>query len=320
MAWLLCSGTLNNLTVDGFVASSPANTGNSSIRLFTGGARHIWHNVDATVTGNSACLNYQASTLGTMQLYVVNSTFRSTSNIALLVVGGTSGNNLDSVTFSDVTAIGGNGGGRVDAYADNVTISGGYFRSNGSSPGLMVQSDGVAGVVNNILITNSPIVESTGGHGGLLGIDATNAVIDSGTFDGADHSLVVKANGFHIHHTTCQSASQTAMLFKGARNGTAEYNRLYNSQTGAFCADFRDNDAVDSDAVVFTNNLLSAINGAIALQVVSSGVGNGLVEGSNYVPNNQTANILGNSVSGIENWADAWSGYATAGNGLELTL
>ena len=147
------------------------------------------------------------------------------------------------------------------------------------------------------MITGNPIVSSTSGHGGLIGIDAESVVVDSGVFDGSDHSLVIKADGFTVTNVICRSGSITSMLVKGGRNGTVKWCFLENTQSGAHCLSLREDGATLTDTVTVTENTFDAQGSAKCLEVIAAGIGNGVVEKLNKITNNQSADILGNAVT-----------------------
>lgn len=316
-AFARLTGTATDVTFNNVTASGNGYNSNAAFRFDEAAGAWNFYNCDLATTANAIAVWFQ-STAQKPAIKVWDSTVQSSGDDAFVIAGGTSGNNISEVYSKNLTASG-DGGFLVEAYVDKVTVDGGSFTGVANSA-LAISNDGSTGIVNNILVTHGPVIRSSG-HGLLLGLFAENAVVDSGSYDGGDHSIVVKANGFSISGVTAESGSGSALLCKGARDGVITRNHLNNSQAGAFCLDCREQDATVSDNLRIQQNTLNATGSAKAMNFVSAGIGNAITENGNFVIGNETAEILGNSVSDVDDWNslgwDTPSPYAISGNGIE---
>lgn len=317
---MLFAGTLTDLTVSG--TFSYTGTGSTNcLRIDEAAGTHLWSaDCSLTVAGtNTVAFWYQATaSVCSLSIGVTNPFVVSASNDdAMIIAGGAGTGSRMAVTIGSNVQATGLGGLRIDGYCSDVVIQAGgiYTSTAGTSPALSVASDGTTNDIQSV--TCGAVTATTaGGHGGIFGVGANNISISGGTYDGTDHSLVIKATDGTINGVRCNSASITSLLFKGATGIQCTGCRLINSQSGAYCVDFRDEAPTDADNITFTGNILEATGAAKAISVVATGVGNGIIERCNRVTANQTGDILGTAVTSLP-WTPAYASYAITTNGKE---
>lgn len=317
---MLFASKLTDLTVSGEFSYTGVGSANC-FRIDEAAGTHLWSaDCSIAVTGaNTVAFWYQATAfVVSLSLGVTNPFVVSASNDdAIIIAGGAGTGSRMAVTIGPYVNATGLGGCRIDGYCSDVVIhTGGFFNStSGTSPALSVASDGATNDIQSVTCGAVTAI-TAGGHGGLFGLGASNISIKGGVYDGSDHSLVIKAAGGTMNGIRCKSASITSLLFKGATDIDCRGCRLTNSQNGAYCVDFRDEAPTDSDNITFIGNILEATGSAKAISVVTSGVGNGIIEQCNRVVGNQTGDILGTAVTSLP-WTPAYASYAIPTNGKE---